>query len=157
MNLERWAHWAEIGASVAVVASILLLVQQVRYNTVMLERQVALDRAAAFNAPYLEESPFPALLTRIKAVDGPEPSEEAFMARYDLTYEEAVRWIRHLALIWTALESDHVANGRSDALDAVAWTLLRAPDNGLYWDSGAPQITNGEFRDYVAILRETEP
>ena len=79
------------------------------------------------------------------------------MARYDLTYEEAARWIRHLALIWTALESDYAANGRSDALDAVAWTLLRAPDAGLYWDTGAPQITNGGFRGYVAALRQATP
>ena len=157
MKLDRWAHWAEIGASIAVVASLLLLVQQVRQNTLMLERQIALDRATAFNTPFLEESELPEILTRIKAVDGPEPVEEAFVERYDLTYEQSARWVRHLALIWTALESDFHLNGRSDALDAVAWTLLGSADNRLYWQNGAPQITDGEFRGYVTALRPPKP
>jgi hypothetical protein len=157
MTLERWSHWAEIGASVAVVLTLLLLVQQVRQNTLMLERQVALDRATAFNAPYLGESEFPAILEQIKTVDGPEPVEQAFVARYDLTYQQAIRWVRHLALVWTALESDYVANGRSDPLDAVAWSLLGSRDNQLYWENGAPQITNGGFRQYVSTLRSAEP
>lgn len=157
MTLERWSHWAEIGASVAVVASLLLLVQQVRQNTAMLEREFALDRATAFNAPYLEDPAFPAILEQIKTVDGLEPVEQAFVARYDLTYQEAIRWVRHLALVWTALESDFIANGRSAPLDAVAWSLLGSRDNQLYWENGAPQITNGEFRSYVTGLRPAEP
>ena len=157
MKLERWAHWAEIGASAAVVASLLLLVQQVRQNTVMLERQIALDRATAFNAPFLDDSPLAEILGRIKAADGPEPAEEALMARYDLDYAEAARWVRHLALVWTALEADFVANGPSDPLDAVAWSLLGSPDNRLYWENGAPQVTDGGFRAYVSGLRAQEP
>jgi hypothetical protein len=157
MKLERWAHWAEIGASVAVVASLLLLVQQVRQNTVMLERQIALDRATAFNAPFLDDSPLADILGRIKVVDGPEPVEEALMTRYDLEYAEAVRWVRHLALVWTALEADFVANGRSDPLDGVAWSLLGSPDNRLYWENGAPQVTDSGFRDHVSRLRPGGP
>lgn len=153
MKLDRWAHWAEIGASVAVVASLVFLIQQVRQNTQMLERQFALDRATAFNAPYLEDSSFPAILSRIKEVDGIEGVEEAFVERYDLDYEDAVRWVRHLALVWTMLESDYSANGRSEALDAVAWSLLGSPDNQLYWQHGAPQLTSGAFRAYVSELR----
>jgi len=156
MKLERWAHWAEIGASAAVVVSLLLLVQQVRQNTVMLERQIALDRSTAFNAPFLEDSPLPDILERIKAVDGREPVEAALMARYDLDYAEAVRWVRHLALVWTALEADFIANGRSASLDGVAWALLGSPDNRLYWENGAPQVTDGDFRGYVAGLRTPE-
>lgn len=156
MKLERGAHWAEIGASVAVVASLLFLVQQVRQNTLMLERQFALDRATAFNSAYLEESRLPEILARVKEVDGAEPVEVAFVQRYGLAYEDAVRWARHLALVWTVLESDFSANGRSDALDAVAWSLLRSPDNRLFWESGGPQITSPEFRTYLEGLREPE-
>lgn len=157
MKLERWAHWAEIGASVAVVASLLFLVQQVRQNTRMLERQFALDRATAFNAPYLEDPTFPAILARIKTVDGVEAVEQAFVDRYGLEYGEAVRWVRHLALVWTVLESDYGANGRSDALEAVAASLLGSPDNRLYWEHGAPQVTSGDFRGWVASLASPVP
>ena len=156
MKLERWANWAEIAASVAVVASLLMLVQQVHYNTLMLERQIALDRAAAFNTPFLGDSPLPAVLMRIKAVDGRESVEEAFVQRYDLTYDNAVRWVRHLALVWTVMESDFETHGRSGPLDAVAWSLLGSPDNQLYWELGAPQVTDAEFRRYVTALRPKE-
>lgn len=157
MKLDRWAHWAEIGASIAVVASLLLLIQQVHQNTLMLERQIALDRAEAFNTPFLDDSPLAGILGSVKAVDGLEPVEEAFVERYDLSYEESIRWVRHLALVWTVLESDYSAHGRSDPLDAVAWTLLGSPDNQLYWEQGAPQVTNGEFRHYVSLLRPQAP
>lgn len=152
MKLEHWANWAEIGASLAVVGSILFLVQEVRYNTVVLERQALLDRATAFNNAFLDDSPLPAIAARIKAVDGPEPAPAAFVERYDLGYDEAERWVRHLALIWTVLEADFLSNGRSRSLDAIAGGLLSFPDNRLYWERGAPQVTSDEFRTYVAAL-----
>lgn len=152
-RLDRWANWAEIVASIAIVVSLVFLVQEVRYNTVILERQATLDRMEAFNAPFLDDSPLPSILSEIKAADGYEPLEAALVARYDLSYAEAVQWGRHLSLLWTVMEADYRANGRSPALEGVALALLAAPDNQLFWDQGAPQITSGEFRGYVAALR----
>jgi hypothetical protein len=83
--------------------------------------------------------------------------EEAFVARHELSYENAARWVRHRAPIWIALESDYVANGRSGRLDAVAWTLLGAARQSALLGKGAPQVTDGEFRAYVATLRPAEP
>jgi hypothetical protein len=152
-KLEQWAQWAEIVASVAIVVSLVFLVQEVRYNTSILERQAVLDRTAAFNDQFFEDSPLPEILSKVKAVDGPEPLEQAFVERYGLSYEEAVRWVRHLSFVWSALEADYQMNGRSQALEAVASGLLDYPDNQLFWDRGAPQIATGEFRQYVAALR----
>ncbi len=152
-RLEQWSHWAEIVASVAIVISLIFVLLEVRYNTVILERQASLDRAQAFNAPYLNDSPLPGILAKIKAVDGMEPLEAALMERYDLTFEEAVRWGRHLSLLWTVLESDYRANGGSPELAGVAHALLGSPDNQLFWDNGAPQVTDGDFFGYVAALR----
>lgn len=156
-GLQRWAHWAEIVASVAIVISLVFVVQEIRYNTKVLERQAVLDRAEAFDGPFLEDSPLPAILEKIKTVDGLEPVEQALVARYDLAYEEAIHWVRHLALIWTVLESDFRASGRTDDLDAVAYALLGHPDHQLYWDNGAPQVTSGPFRAYVAAIRQARP
>lgn len=152
-TVQQLAHWAEIVASVAVVVSLLFLVSEVRTNTRVLERQAVLDRTAAFNTAFLEGSALPTILTKIKAVDGFEPVEQALAARYDLDYQEAVRWTRHLAVLWTVLESDFRVNGPSPALEGIAWGLLGSADNQLYWDQGAPQVTSGEFRGYVAGLR----
>lgn len=153
VKLEQWAHWAEIVASIAVIVSLVFLIQEIRYNSSILERQAVMDRTEAFNAPFFEESPLPAILTKVKAVDGYEPLEQALVSRYDLTYDEAVLWGRHLSVLWTVLESDYRVKGRTPALEGVAWSLLGAPDNQLFWDAGAPQVTSGEFREYVAQLR----
>lgn len=153
MKLEQWSHWAEIMASIAIFVSLIILVQEVRYNTLVLERQAVLDRAAAFNGSFLESSPLPGILTRIKTVDGFEPLEQALVERYDLTYEQAVQWGRHLSLLWTVLEADYRTKGPSDALGAIAYGLLGSPDNQLFWDNGAPQVVSGEFRQYVAAIR----
>ncbi|MEJ2215920.1 MAG: hypothetical protein P8099_04830 [Gemmatimonadota bacterium] len=153
MKLEQWSHWAEIAASIAIFVSLIILVQEVRYNTLVLERQAVLDRAAAFNGAFLEDSPLPSILTQIKTVDGFEPLEQALVERYDLTYEQAVRWGRHLSLLWTVLEADYRTNGPSEALGGIAYSLLGSPDNQLFWDKGAPQVTSGEFRQYVTAIR----
>lgn len=152
-KLGRWAQWAEIIASVAIVISLVFLILEVRYNTALLERQAVLDRTEAFNSPFLGDTVMPSILTRIKAVDGFEAMEQALVERYDLTYQEAVLWVRHLAVLWTVLEADYRVNGRTPALEGVAWSLLGSPDNQLYWDHGAPQVTSGEFRGYVAGVR----
>jgi len=39
MRLQQWANWAEIIASFAVVVTLLILIQEVRGNTLALERQ----------------------------------------------------------------------------------------------------------------------
>lgn len=154
MKLERWAHWAEIGASLAVVVSLVFLIQEVRYNTKILERQAVLDRTEAFNTPFFGNSDLPSILVRIKAVDGGDPVEQAFIDRYALTPEEAAQWVRHLALLWTVLEADYRVNGESGSLAAIARGLLESPDNQLFWELGAPQVSSIEFRDWVGLLRQ---
>ena len=155
MKLERWAHWAEIAASLAVVISLAILVQEVRRNTAAIERQAVLDRATAVNAPFMDDSPLPAIFAKIKAVDGTDAIDSAFVDRYDLTVEEATRWARHLSLIWQALEADFRARGTSPESERMIRALLAEEDNQLLWKMGAPQVGDAEFRTYVGHMIET--
>lgn len=59
--------------------SLVFLVQEVRYNTLVLERQAVMDRTAAFNSPFLADSSLASILVRIKRVDGYDPVETAFV------------------------------------------------------------------------------
>lgn len=149
-TLEQAAHWAEIVASLAIIVSLVFLIQEVRYNNLILERQALMDRTAAFNSPFLQDSALASILARIKAVDGREPVEDALAERYDLSYEDAVRWNRHLSLLWTVLEAEYRSNGWSPILEGTARTLLSSPDNRLFWEQGAPQVTSGGFRARVS-------
>lgn len=157
MKVERWTQWAEIAASVAVIVSLVFLIQEVRYNTAAMERQAVMDQAAAVNAPFVEESPLPSIMAKIKAVDGPDPAVSAFVDRYDLSYEEAVRWIRHLSLIWIGLEADFVASGPTARLERTTQGLLQGEDNRLFWEVGAPQVGDRDFREYVRSFLSANP
>ncbi len=153
MKLEKWAHWAQITSSLAVVVTLVFLARGLHENTLALQREAALERAYAINSPFLTSSKLPEILTKIKAVDGPNPAEQAFMDRYGLSHEEAVVWGRHLGLIWSGLEADYLLNGESQALRSRIEMLLRFPDNQLLWEQGAPQVSDAGFQAYVERVR----
>lgn len=154
MKLEQWAHWAEIAATATVVVTLIFLVQEVRRNTLALERQAEVERAVAMTMPFFENPELADVLGKIKAVDGHDAIPRAFMDRYDLTPEEAILWERHLLLIWQGLEADYRAVGESPALTDMIRTLWCAPDNRLYL-TAEEQLSEPAFRDYVASLRES--
>jgi hypothetical protein len=81
MKAARVAPWFEIAANLGVIVTLVLLVAEVRNNTLALERQALLDRSAAMNYPFLENPLMAEILADIKAVDGWQGS----------AYEEASR------------------------------------------------------------------
>jgi hypothetical protein len=148
MKLEKWAHWAEIVASVAVVVTLVILVGEVRGNTLALERQADLDRASALTTPFFSAPQLASVLNRIKAVDGLDPLPQALKDRYGLTAEEAILWERHLWLVWLQHEADFQRSGPSPKLNAWIAAALATPDNLLYWETMGP-VAGAGFRAYV--------
>jgi len=154
MKLERAAHAVEISANVGVIVTLVLLMLQVRDNTRALEGQSILQRGAAFQEPFVSESEVPAVLAKIKAVDGPEPSVTAYMDRYGLTYEEAAIWTRHVWSVWTSLEAEYAVLGESPELSQKIRILLPFPDQEVWIESGGADWFNTPgFREYVERLR----
>jgi hypothetical protein len=156
VKLQQWVNWAEIIASLAIVATVVLLIQEVRGNTEAIERQAALDRATAINSPFFVNPQLSAVLVKIKAIDGSDPIPQAFVERYDLTPEEAILWERHLAHIWMGFEADYSLNGESQELEAAIRDLLTYPDNQVYWKhaiSSGWHAGNTDFTEYVDHLR----
>ncbi len=155
MKLQEWAHWAEITASVAVVVSLVFLTGEVSENTLALERQAIRDRAAGINAPFLYDSPIPAIHTKVKAVDGSRSLIQAYVERYSLTYEEAGIWTRYLNVVWTGLEADFILDGESLSLKNRVDELLRNPDDQMYWEHGGGQVSDASFIEYVERLQDS--
>ena len=153
MKLKEWAHFAEITASIAVVASLVFLTKEVGENTRALERQSLRDRSAAIASPFLDVSRVPKILTKIKAVDGIESLEQAYMDRYDLTHEEASIWTRYQAVMWNGLEADFVADGASPAMETYIKTLLIYPDAALSWKFRWG-VSDAKFIEYVEQLQD---
>ena len=130
MNTEKWVAWAEITASIAVVATLLFLIYEVRQNTLAIERQMRLERQGRLIDPYMASKEFREIYTAIKVKDGQEPRVAAFAEHYSLTPEQAVYWVRHLDQIWTGLEADFLQNGPSRDLHSILEGMLMFPTRG---------------------------
>jgi len=156
MKLENASRWVEIAANVGVIVTLVLLVAEVRTNTRALQRQAFMDRSTALNGPFFEDPDLARILTGIKEVDGwgNEEWEPAFVDRYGMSLEDAVRWGRHLGMIWQGLEADYVLEGPSEGLASRVRLLLQFPDNELLWELGGGPTSNESFRAYVQGLRE---
>ena len=153
MKLKKWVHVSEIVASIAVVASLIFLALQIGDNTRTLQRQEIRDRVNALTSPFLDVSKVPSILTKIKAVDGIENLEKAYMERYNLTHEEASIWVRYQNVLWAGLEADFVANGISPALEAYIKLLLSYPDVRLSWEYRW-SVQDSDFIGYVERLHD---
>jgi hypothetical protein len=153
MKLQEWAHFAEITASIAVVVSLIFLTMEVGKNTRVMERQSLRDRSAALSAPFFDTSRLPTILTKIKAVDGIESLEQAYIDRYNLTHDEAGIWTRYQAVLWSRLEADFVADGATPALEAYIKALLSYPDVELSWKARWG-VSDAKFIEYVERLQE---
>ena len=153
MKLQQWAYWAEIAASLGVVVTLVLLIQEVRGNTKALERQATLDRATSITFPFFASPELPAVLAKIKAVDGLGHLSQAFVERYDLTPAEAILWQRHLIDVWMGLEADYSLSGESQELESAIRFRLTFPDNQVYWEHSVP-FSGADFREYVEGVRE---
>jgi hypothetical protein len=107
MNTQAWAQRAEIVASCAVVVTLVFVILEIRSNTAAIERRATLDRATSLSAPFFMSPDMPAILAKVKAVDGLDPELQAFADRYNLSAEESILWTRHLGEIWEGLQADY--------------------------------------------------
>jgi len=150
MKIERVSHWVEILANVGVIVTLLLLVAEVRGNTLALQRQTRLDRADAMNSAFLESAVMPTILAEVKAIDtwDGNPFEVAFAERYQVPIEHAIVWARYLMVVWSGLEGDYVLDGESPDLARRVQLLLSFPDNRLLWDHNA-RLFGEDFQVYV--------
>ena len=145
----NWREIAELAGITAVIVSLVILIIEVRGNTVALERQIAMDRANALAVPFFE-SELPSILAKIKSVDGAKGAIPLYMEEYDLSLSEAIRWERHLILLWETLEAQYIADGPSEDLDNQVSILLSNRDNQIYVTNTAKFRFSRGFRNYVS-------
>ena len=154
MARMTWKEGAEAAGIVAIIISLVVLIVEVRENTLATERQTAVDRAAATTAPFFEAD-LASILAKIKAVDGEGARHiSAYMELYDLSHEEAILWGRHLWYLWAILEAEYRADGASEKLNNQISILLINRDNQIYVEDVINFRFSSEFREYVAELQK---
>jgi hypothetical protein len=150
MKLKMWVDIAEITASLAVVATLGLLVVQISQSNDIEQRQSALRQAQWDAEMFLLSDELPSILSKIKAVDGHDL--QPWMEKYELSYAEAASWNRWLTLMWRGWELDYKLNGPSKTLEQAIRNTANWPDQQLYMQgaffSGTP-FFGDQFTDFV--------
>lgn len=156
MDWEAVGAVGEIVGAVAVVATLAYLALQVRQNTRMMQRDAHLDRIRHVADPLIESpDQLVKILAKISAKDGSrEPVTLAFMREFDLTYEEAIPFLRYLHRLWIGYEADFLFTGPSDHLDKIIPLMLTFPNCQLFWEYEKQWVFSPEFVEYVDGLAD---
>jgi hypothetical protein len=142
-KLREQLEWI---TGLAVVISLIVLIVEVRANTKALERQINLDAATRISEPFLEPAELLAGYGRVKAVDGWDQPNAAFMEQYGMESSEAIAWVRYLMLLWGGVQADFVYGGPTEELEARVRLLLSYQDNRLFWSYAR---SDPEFEAFV--------
>jgi len=156
MKREELAQWAEVVASVAIIATLLVLVLEVRTSTQAIERQAALDSAASISTPFFGDPDIAKTAAAIRAVDGANEMHTKFMERYEITAEQAIKWDRHLGLVWLNFQASFEAFGPSPELRRQVASLLENPDIQIFWDYRYATFTDG-FTEFIEEVKGELP
>jgi hypothetical protein len=154
VKLKEWATITEITASFAVIISLVLLVVEVRGNTLAIERQIDKDHRRAIFTPVIDPPILLSAMERIRAVDGQETHVQAFMETYDLNDAEVYVWGNFQLMIWTEMQQDFVNNGPSERLAAQIHSLAIHSDVALFVENFE---SSGGFKSYIdGVVRDAD-
>lgn len=150
LNLKKLALTAEVVASLGVIITLVLLLLEVRENTMTMERQTETAHFNLLFTSLIEPSILRSAYTKIKAVDGAETTVAAFMATYDMSEAEAVVWSRYQLMLWGGMQLNFVYDGPSDRLAKEIRQLLQFPDIVLFLEQNT---LSEEFMSYIESVK----
>jgi hypothetical protein len=151
MKAERWVHWAQIIASLAVMTTVVFLVVELRMTRRALERQATVERAGVLLRPFVEHPHLATILAKMKAVEHTlEPNIQVLMDTYGLTAEEAIIFDRHMWDVWFTILADYEQDGGSDQTRALILDLMGSPDHRRFWPHAKEFDYFGE--DFVSFV-----
>ena len=138
-------------AEVCVPVSILLIVFQIGANTSALEYNSSIVRSERIVNGYLESDHIRRIHERIKATDSDDVNATfaAFMMTYDLEFQDAVIWTRHLEHIWKGIEADFNHLGPAESIARQIVELARFPDQQIFWKTSTNEW-DCQFERYIA-------
>lgn len=131
MAKRNLVEWMEVATGLAVLVGLVLVVMELRVNTMAVNRQAAVERASSLTEPFLYSDVLRAADEKVRAVDGSGTIGDAFIETYGMKPEQALAWSRHLMQVWSIVQADYL-HGDSEAALTLAGALLTNPDNRLY-------------------------
>jgi len=156
MKLEKLALLAETIGGAAIIVSLLVLIQEVRQNTAVQNRQIQIERYLQYTDSYIDPAAARQVYAKIKAIDGLEPLAEAYVERYGLTPEEAVLWSRLVSRTFYYWQVDYDLQGESEGLATEVSFVPRYPDAMLAFEVNEDELMTPEFRAFAESVWENE-
>ena len=155
MAKRNLVEWMEVVTGLAVLVGLVLVVMELRVNTMAVNRQASVERVSSLTEPFLYSEVLRAADEKVRAVDGSSGVAQVFVENYDMTPDQALAWSRHLMQLWGIVQADYF-HGDSESALTVAEHLLANRDNRLYVESWP--LFDETFRAEVdRILAETDP
>ena len=154
---QKFAVTAEIVTSLAVIISLIILIQEVRLNTSVQQRQVQLERSLNYTDKFLDPSATAEIWAKVKAIDGLEPLANEYVERYQLTPSEAVVWSRLVLRTLFIWNSDFLFDGPSESLKRDIAIIPTYPDLELAFRLNEDEMLSPEFVSWAEALLEENP
>ena len=155
MSKFAWNQIAELVGLAAVIVSMLLLIVEVRENSLAIQQQSTLARAEAIATPFYETD-LSEILVKVAAVDGDFGMPRQFAKRYDLDDRQAILWERHLWHVWEAMQASFETQGGSEYLDKQIRLLMLSPGNAIYLLNARKYQFTDDFRRHIEHLERDQ-
>jgi len=153
---QKWIQYLDALVGLSVVFTLIVLIVEVRGNSLVIERQIRTEHNTGIVAPLIATNELLSAYEKIKTRDGWEADIRAFTDHYGLEPREAIAWTRMLLGIWWQREIDYLTSGPSDELADSVRGLLAYPDNALFWTFNGDSF-DPDFRAFVERQRELIP
>ncbi len=156
MNWEAISAVGQVLSALAVVATLVYLSVQVRQNNRLIQRDAHLDRIRHVADPLIgSPEQLANVLEKVNTKDGcVEPVTQAFMEKYDLSFEEAMTILRYLHRLWFGYEADFLFTDRTEHLDRMIPAMMSFENNRLFWQYEKRWLFSPEFIAYVDSTSE---
>ncbi|MGI9329424.1 MAG: hypothetical protein ACR2QB_01800 [Gammaproteobacteria bacterium] len=149
MNWTALSAFSDILAAIAVIGTLIYLARQIRESTESQLRGMRNRHEDAVSSDLIGSSDLSRIQTQIKNVDGHTRTVEALVQRYDLSYEDANRWVHFLLRLWQRMHTDYKFGVSNDIGIRAAFYY---PDQAIFWDH-AKWAFDEEFVKHVDKLR----
>ena len=143
---------ADMAGAVAVIGTVIYLARQIRESTESQLRGMRNRHEDAVSGDLIGSSDLARILTQIKDIDGHSPLVEALVERYELSYEDANRWVRYLMRMWFGMHTDYKFGIADDKGIRAAFFY---PDQVLFWKH-AKMAFSPDFVEHVEKIRPKE-
>ena len=146
---------AEIVSGLAIIVTLVILIQEVKNNTNTIQLQIAEQGSAAANMPFINPESLPDIYAKIKEIDSDQLDEivKLYVDKYGMSVQEAIQWSRFVGMSWRVEENNFVINGPSDELALRINAILTRRDQKLYYDTNSFLGVASGFRRYIETSR----